>query len=197
MFPIQLENRRNIFAQFIITTDRQTKVDILSEYAGINRTVVIKTGVAYIDIPSSALMLGIGRTYTTVLIRADQLISIVGFFKNKQSGSSGFIFLPFNLLGKDYSLITQPDNNQHCGVIATDTNTTVVIESASEENISVGVETIAPGQQFNMVLDHLEGFHIQTRKHLFATKISANKPIVIISGNKYTSIKVPVIVTSL
>ncbi|CAC5379221.1 unnamed protein product [Mytilus coruscus] len=189
MFPIQLENRRNIFAQFIITTDRQTKVDFLSEYADINRTVVIKTGVAYIDIPSSALMLGIGRTYATVLIRADQLITVVGFFKNKQSGSSGFIFLPFNVLGKDYSLITQPGNNQHCGIIATDTNTTVVIESATERSISVGGETIEPGQKFNMVLDYLEGFHVQTKKNLFATKISANKQIVIISGNRYTSIQ--------
>ncbi|CAC5379216.1 unnamed protein product [Mytilus coruscus] len=66
MFPIQLENRKNIFAQFIITTDRQTKVDFLFEYADINRTVVITTGVTYFDIPSSALMFRIGNKYTSI-----------------------------------------------------------------------------------------------------------------------------------
>ncbi|CAC5379214.1 unnamed protein product [Mytilus coruscus] len=193
MFPIQLENPGNLYAQFIITTDKQTKVDFLSEYAGINRSVVITTGVAYVNIPSSVLILGLGRTYTTVLIRSDQPITVVGFFGESYcySGcdSSSLIVLPLNVLGTNYSLITQPNNNQNCGIMATDTNTKVVIEYASMRIISIGSTTIQPEKQFNIVLDYLEGFHIQTDNNLTATKIYANKPIVVISANKYASLK--------
>ncbi|XP_052085200.1 uncharacterized protein LOC127722354 [Mytilus californianus] len=193
MIPIQLDHPDNVYAQFIITTDQQTKVDFLSEYADINRSVVITTGVAYIDIPSSVLMLGIGRTYATVLIQSDQLITVVGFFGKSHCSlsceSSCLIVLPATVSGMDYSIITQPNNKQNCGIMATETNTTVVIESASVRSISIGSTTIKPRQKFIIVIDYLEGFHIQTDNHLTATKIYANKPIVVISGNRYASLK--------
>ncbi|CAC5379209.1 unnamed protein product [Mytilus coruscus] len=193
MIPIQLDHPDNVYAQYIITTDKQAKVDFFSEYTDINRSVVITTGVAYIDIPSSVLMLGIGRTYTTVLIQSDQLITVVGFFGKSHCSisceSSSLIVLPATVLGMDYSIITQPNNKQNCGIMATDTNTTVVIESASVRSISIGSTTIKPRQKFIIVLDYLEGFHIQTDNHLTATKIYANKPIVVISGNRYASLK--------
>ncbi|CAC5381006.1 unnamed protein product [Mytilus coruscus] len=193
MFPIKLEKSGNWYVQFIITADTQTKVDFISEYANINRTVLITTGAAYIDIPSSVLTLGIGRTYTTVLIRADQLVTVVGFFGKAKcySGcvSSSLIVLPLNELGTKYSLISLPNGTQDCGLMAIVTNTTVVIESASVGSIPVGSATIQPRQNFTLVLDYLEGFHIQTAKNLTGTKIYANEPVVVISGNKYTSLK--------
>ncbi|CAG2254751.1 unnamed protein product [Mytilus edulis] len=165
---------------------------MISEYAEINRTVVITTGVEYINIPSLVLNLETGKTYTTVMISADQLITVVGFIRksdcHRACQSSSFIVLPLTALETEYFLITQPHNIQNCGIIATATNTTVVIESV--RSISIGSATIQPGQQINIVLDYLEGLSIQTHSNLTATKIYANKPIAVISGNKYSSLKV-------
>ncbi|CAG2241003.1 unnamed protein product [Mytilus edulis] len=136
MFPIQ-DTSHSFKVQFIITADTPTNVDIISEYAEINRTVIITTGVEYINIPSVVANLEAGRTYTTVLISADQLITVVGlistYYCNSDCESSSFIVLPFTAIGTEYSLITQPNNKQNCGIIATATNTTVVIESSSEK----------------------------------------------------------------
>ncbi|CAC5379215.1 unnamed protein product [Mytilus coruscus] len=192
MFPIQV-NSYWYNVQFIITADKQTNVEINSECAEINRTVVITTGVAYIDIPSLVINSETGRTYTTVLISDDQVITVVGyigkFYCSNDCDSSSFIVLPFTAFGKEYSLILQPNNMENCGIMATATNATNVIESTSERSITVGSATIQPGQNMNVVLDYLEGFHIQTHSNLTSTKIYANKPIVVISGNKYTSLK--------
>ncbi|CAC5379222.1 unnamed protein product [Mytilus coruscus] len=194
MFPIQQVEWQMLKVQFIFTADKTTNVEIISEYAGINSTLVITTGVAYINIPNLVINLETGRTYTTILISADQPITVVVFFSqvycSNECKSSSFIILPFIVLGTEYSLITLPNNNQNCGIITTATNTTVVIESASERNITVGSSTIHPGQTFNIiVLDYLEGFLIQTNNNLTAWKIFANKPIAVISGNKYTFFK--------
>ncbi|VDI03815.1 Hypothetical predicted protein [Mytilus galloprovincialis] len=192
MFPIQ-DTSHSFKVQFIITADTPTNVDIISEYAEINRTVIITTGVEYINIPILVVNLETGRTYTTVLISADQLITVVGLISefncNSDCESTSFIVLPFTAIGTEYSLITQPNNKQNCGIIATTTNTTVVIESSSEKGIPVGSTTIQPGQKFNIILDYLEGFNIQTNNNMTSTKIYANKPIAVISGNKYSSLK--------
>ncbi|XP_071140371.1 uncharacterized protein [Mytilus edulis] len=192
MFPIQ-DTSYSFKVQFIITADTPTNVDIISEYADINRTVIITTGVEYINIPSVVVNLETGRTYTTVLISADQLVTVVGFIGkdncNRYCESTSFIVLPFTAIGTEYSLITQPNNKQNCGIIATATNTTVVIESSSEKGIPVGSTTIQPGQKFDIILDYLEGFNIQTNNNLTSTKIYANKPIAVISGNRYTTLK--------
>ncbi|XP_063438610.1 uncharacterized protein LOC134719547 [Mytilus trossulus] len=193
MFPIQDTSYR-FKVQFIITADTHTNVDIISEYAEINRTMIITTGVEYINIPSVVVNLETGRSYTTFFISADQLITVVGliseFSCNSDCESSSFIVLPLTVLDKEYSLITQPNNIQNCGIIATATNTTIVIEIDLKSKISVGNAIIQPGQNINMVLDYLEGFNIQTHSNLTATKIYANKPIAVISGNKYSSQKV-------
>ncbi|XP_063438611.1 uncharacterized protein LOC134719549 [Mytilus trossulus] len=192
MFPIQ-DTSYSFKLQLIITADTPTNVDIISEYAEINRTVTITTGVEYINIPSEVVTLETGRTFTTVLISADQLITVVGFIStyscDSDCESSSFVVLPLTTIGTEYSLITQPNNKQNCGIIATATNTTVVIESSSTKGTPVGSTTIQPGQKFNIVLDFLEGFNIQTNNNLTATKIYANKPIAVISGNRYSSLK--------
>ncbi|CAG2198180.1 unnamed protein product [Mytilus edulis] len=195
MFPIQHEwYKFNV--QFIITADTPTDVDIISEYAEINRTVVINTGVAYIDIPSLVMNSETGRTFTTVLISADQLVTVVEMFhKSNCNGglyiceSSSFTVLPSNKLGTEYSLTTYATNQQNCGMMASVKNTTVFIESASFIKISVGGATINPGQKFKLVLGYLEGFNINTYVNLTGTKIYANQPIVVISGNKYVNFK--------
>lgn len=192
MFPIQ-DTLYSFKVHFIITADTHTNVDIISEYAEINRTVIITTGVEYINIPYLVVTLETGRTFTTVLISADQLITVVGLIStyscDSYCESTSFIVLPLTVLGKEYSLITQPNNKQNCGIIATATHTTVVIESSSEKGISVGSTTIQPGKKFDIILDYLEGFNIQTNNNLTATKIYANKPIAVISGNRYTTLK--------
>ncbi|CAC5379224.1 unnamed protein product [Mytilus coruscus] len=196
MFPIQQVDSNKFNVQFIITADMPTDVEIISEYAEINRTIVIKTGVAYIDIPSLVMNSETGRTFTTVMISADQLITVVEMFSKSYCNdgfrlcqSSSFIVLPSNKLGTEYSLTTYPTNQQNCGILASATNTTVFIESASVSSISVGDATVNPGQKFKLVLDYLEGFNINTDANLTGTKIYANKQIVVISGNKYVYFK--------
>ncbi|XP_063436350.1 uncharacterized protein LOC134717788 [Mytilus trossulus] len=73
--------------------------------------------------------------------------------------------------------------------MASATNTTIYIESASVSGISVGSATIKPGQTFKLVLDYLEGFNINTNAKLTGTKISANKQIVVVSGNNHVYFK--------
>ncbi|CAC5379218.1 unnamed protein product [Mytilus coruscus] len=186
MFPIQPRSSYSYNVQFIITADTPTDVDIISKYAEINRTVVITTGVAYIDIPTLAINLETGRTLITVMILAYQLITVVELFSksyckyNSPCESTSFIVLPFNKLGRQYSLTTYPKYHQNCGIMATATNTTSIIESASVLNISVQGATINPSQKFKLVLDYLKGFNVNTDTNLTGTKFNANKPIVVI-----------------
>ncbi|CAG2204382.1 unnamed protein product [Mytilus edulis] len=140
MFPIQ-DTLYSFKVQIIITAHTHTSVEIISEYAEINRTMIITTGVEYINIPSLVVNLETGRTYTTVLISADQLITVVGLISefncDSDCNSSSFIVLPLTVLDKEYSIITQPHNIQNCGIIATATNTTVVIDiDPKEHNIN-------------------------------------------------------------
>ncbi|VDI03814.1 Hypothetical predicted protein [Mytilus galloprovincialis] len=73
--------------------------------------------------------------------------------------------------------------------MATTTNTTIIVEPASVIGLTIKGAFIQPGQKFKMVLNYLEGFYIQTHRSLSATQIYSNEPIVVMSGNKYTSIK--------
>ncbi|XP_071140368.1 IgGFc-binding protein-like isoform X2 [Mytilus edulis] len=194
MFPMQLENSEDFIVQFIITAEKKTKVEILSEYAEINKTVFITKGVAYVKVPNLVLTIGTGRTFTTVLIRANHLISVVGFVLDSSEcyshcTSSSFIALPYSELGTDYSIITSPNNEQNCAIMATTANTTIIVEPASVIGLTIKGAFIKPGQKFKIVLNYLEGFHIQTHRSLSATKIYSNEPIVVISGNNYISMK--------
>ncbi|XP_063438612.1 uncharacterized protein LOC134719550 [Mytilus trossulus] len=159
MFPIQQDNSEDFIVQFIITAEKKTKVEILSEYAGINKTIVITKGVAYVKVPNLVLTIGTGRTFTTVLIRANHLISVVGFVLDSSycyshCKSSSFIALPYSELGTDYSIITRPNNEQNCAILATTANTTITVEPASFIGLTIKGALIKPGQKFKIVLNY-------------------------------------------
>ncbi|CAG2199276.1 unnamed protein product [Mytilus edulis] len=78
MFPSHdYTSKYALAVQLIITADIPTQVNIYSAYPGVNQTVNITSGVAYVNLPLHITMIPIGRTSTSILIRSDQPVSVV------------------------------------------------------------------------------------------------------------------------
>ncbi|CAG2209304.1 uvrA [Mytilus edulis] len=193
MFPSHDDTSKYALAvQLIITADIPTQVNIYSAYPGVNQTVNITSGVAYVNLPLHITMIPIGRTPTSILIRSDQPVSVVcysafaehGYCAHQDYKCSSYAFnvLPVNSLGMSYNPLMYEYPSIHMGIVATAPYTQVWIEPL-ETHFKIVDTNIKAMTNRSVTLGYLEGLHLETNDGRIFANVQANNTISLISGN--------------
>ncbi|VDI63117.1 Hypothetical predicted protein [Mytilus galloprovincialis] len=193
MFPSHDDTSKYALAvQLIITADIPTQVNIYSAYPGVNQTVNITSGVAYVNLPLHITMILIGRTSTSILIRSDQPISVVCYSAygghepwrspGYKCSSYAFNVLPVNSLGKSYNPLMYEYPSIHIAIVATAPYTKVWI-GPLETDFKIVDTTIKALTNGTFTLGYLEGLHLETNDYRYLANVQANNSILLLSGN--------------
>ncbi|CAC5398413.1 unnamed protein product [Mytilus coruscus] len=193
MFPSHDDTSKYaLTVQLIITADFPSKVKIYSTYPGVNQTVDITSGVAYVNLPEHITMIPIGRTSTSILIRSDQPVSEVCYsafgghapciYQSYKCSSYAFNVLPVNSLGESYYPLMLYYPSIHIAIVATVPYTKVWIEPLKTDLKIMGT-TIKALTNGTFTLGYLEGLHLEANNGRFLANVQANSSISLISGN--------------
>ncbi|KAL4221522.1 hypothetical protein ACF0H5_019779 [Mactra antiquata] len=152
---------------------------------------VMGTTSEMIFIDSGAYALGTKLSTKAVHIIASD--DIVVYCMSTAFGTNdGFIVYPLDAIGKEYYAISYYPSSEECQfmIVATENDTNVVIKYANNSgiNISYGDNAFGPGDIQTISIRKFDVFQVQDNVDLTGTYITADKNIVVISGNKYTNI---------
>ncbi|XP_033759663.1 uncharacterized protein LOC117341914 [Pecten maximus] len=119
---------------------------------------------------------------------------IVLLIINRQKYTSdGYLALPLNALGTEYYAVTEfPDDHCQFAIVATQDGTVVDIKLSNNANakpVQFGQNQYQPGDQFQVSLDKYGTVQIQSTGDLTGSRITSNKPITFLSGNRRTVVK--------
>ncbi|XP_069114833.1 uncharacterized protein [Argopecten irradians] len=129
-----------------------------------------------------------------VLVETESdLVNVIGL--TKQSGSSdGFMSLKHRQLGTIYRACTLVPLSGTSGIliVGVHTNTTVIINLSANENASIsweGSTQYNPGETINVNINRREVILVRSDGDLSGSRITADLPIAVYSGNTKTEIK--------
>uniref|UniRef100_H9GN41 VWFD domain-containing protein n=1 Tax=Anolis carolinensis TaxID=28377 RepID=H9GN41_ANOCA len=137
-----------------------------------------------VKLPAEVEMVGTVKFCSTVLVRADQDISVLALNSKKNSADATIVY-PVHSLGNEYYVLTPPgelpNSYKEFSVIAWHDDTTVEIYLKGSVRFQ---ERIYPaGSKLSVVLPPYEAVQFQSQEDLSGTLIRADHPVAVLSGH--------------
>ncbi|KAK9394606.1 IgGFc-binding protein-like [Crotalus adamanteus] len=134
-----------------------------------------------IELPLSLQMEGSDKFNKTVLIEADQDISVISYNYLPKT-SDGTITYPIHQLGQLYYVVTPTENiNKEFAIIAHEDLTTVTIHLKG--TVIYKSKVYPAGSIFVTGLKAFEAIQLQSIEDLSGTRIESTKPVAVLSGH--------------
>lgn len=135
-----------------------------------------------INLPSDAQPLSDDLHNNTVIVTADNAISVYGFMYSGDS-AGGFLVLPTSVLGRDYYAASyQPARDEWSQVAITSLADDTVITIVFRATVSYKNQHYQPGNRITKILNRRESILIKSHEDLTGTHIQSSKPISVVSG---------------
>ncbi|XP_067316854.1 IgGFc-binding protein-like [Anolis sagrei] len=146
--------------------------------------IVAKGQTVAVKLPAEVEMVGTVKFCYTVLVRADQDISVLALNAKKNSADTTIVY-PVHSLGDEYYVLTPPgdlaQSYKEFSVIAWNDETAVEIYLKGSVRFQ---ERIYPaGSKLSVVLPPYEAVQFQSREDLSGTLIRAVHPVAVLSGH--------------
>ncbi|XP_013415051.1 IgGFc-binding protein [Lingula anatina] len=195
-------NPNSLSLELFITTSLNQTITVnvtaplaSSVYAG--ETVTVSKGqVRIVQIPKDIRMTGSSVQSRGIYITASDEIIVYAVNKEHYSSDS-FLVIPADVLGTDYFVPAWPRNTAvsgrqepaQIGVVATENSTSVNFTMPSHSfSCSYNGQTYSSGDSLTVSLDRCQTFQLQCDEDLTGARVTSDKPIGIVSGNKRTEL---------
>ncbi|XP_078583850.1 IgGFc-binding protein-like [Branchiostoma floridae x Branchiostoma japonicum] len=196
-FPENFQRQRHDPALFIttqsdsaatITITLPASGDIITETATVGQ--VTEVSLTRVDVE----LRGSGKSNKAIHVTSDVEIVIYGVFAEWAS-SDAYLALPTDVLGTEYfvpcATITRGWSEEgfynlpsEFGVVGVHDGTTVTITPS--QAVTFDGTSYAAGQDFSVELDRLETLQVQASADLTGSRIVADRPVTVLSGNLFT-----------
>ncbi|XP_078578780.1 IgGFc-binding protein-like [Branchiostoma floridae x Branchiostoma japonicum] len=174
-------------------------VTITTPSNGLSTTVQVTYGqVKKVEVDRVAVELrGSVKSDKAVHVTSDVEIVVYGIFAERRS-TDAFLALPTDVLGTEYyaacSSIARNRNQEgfrdmpsQFGVVGVHDGTTVTITPS--QDVEFGSQNYRTGQAFSARLDRFETLQVQATEDLTGSKITADQPVAVLSGNVFAYCK--------
>lgn len=144
-----------------------------------------------VQIPSELQLAVIGIEEKAILIQSTRDITVIGHQRIKYSNDA-FTVYPIAILGYEHFAVTHCESSRICtvSVVASESDTSVTIYlPGTQLGIVFNGNTYKANSVINLNLNNFETFLIKDDADLTGTRIVANKPVVVYSGNDRSNLQ--------
>ncbi|XP_078577111.1 IgGFc-binding protein-like isoform X1 [Branchiostoma floridae x Branchiostoma japonicum] len=190
-FPENL-HRQNLNPKLFIACPHPggATVEITLSSTGYNTRERVTYGmVTEVEVDRAAVeLVGSRKSDKSVHVTSDVEIVVYGVFAEKFS-SDAYLALPTDVLGTEYfascagTPSDRPDRPAEFGVVGVHDGTTVTI--VPSQAVTFDGQNYTAGQSFSVGLDRFETLQVQASEDLTGSKITADQPVAVLSGNMF------------
>ncbi|XP_078579306.1 IgGFc-binding protein-like isoform X1 [Branchiostoma floridae x Branchiostoma japonicum] len=187
-FPENVERDRHNPKLFIACPHHSgATVTVTTPSNGASTTVHVDYGqVKQVEVNRTAVELrGSVKSDKAVHVTSDVEIVVYGVFAEKKS-TDAFLALPTDVLGTEYftpcATVTE-DKPAELGVVGVHDGTTVTI--VPSQAVTFDGQNYSTTQPFSVGLDRFQTLQIQATEDLTGSKITADQPVAVLSGNMF------------
>ena len=178
--------------QLVLVSFNAEKIEVtisskLSTFA--HRVILPAWGYVRVDVPTELELIGNERSYKTVVIESDNMISVHAIHLEPHT-SDGYLAIPVENLGTQYVISTYQNQRSVYSTLfalfGTVNNTTITVQLTAE--VTVDHVTYSRGDTLTLLLNRFEAIQVVSSPldsdDLTGSIVNSNHPISVISGHQ-------------